>query len=174
MVLAVCRVVGGGNYDYQEVPLQHADVVTAPTQPERGLVQRANIPVQPRVPRSPHIGKRRYKKDSINEEVNIQVTDLVVDEDVDGEEVLFEQKVTQIVIQNSNSNKRKNNKRKEAMKQSHQDTNVVIQVVQVIIDVASGNSKRYAVSTILADNGSNQTTTCQSKSRVPSYRRIQR
>ena len=48
------------------------------------------------------------------------------------------------------------------MKSEHQNVNVVIQVVQVIVDVSSGTN-RYAVSAILADNGSDQTTTCQSK-----------
>ena len=137
-----------------------AAIEAAPTGPGSGLVPRLRVPRSPRKP-APHYRKRGHKN-SDNEDVNIQITDIQVEADIDGSEVLFEQEVTQIVIKNSDSNRKKNDRRRDFMKKEHENVNVVIQVVQVIVDVSSG-SNRYAVSAILADNGSDQTTTCQSK-----------
>lgn len=135
-----------------------AVIEAAPTVPGSGLAPRVRVPRSPRAP-SPLYRRRNNKN---NEEVDIKVTDIQVAADIGGTEVLFEKEVTQIVIKNRESNKKKNHKRKNAMKSKHANLNVVIQVVQVIVDVSSG-TKRYAVSALLADNGSPQTTTCQSK-----------
>lgn len=59
----------------------------------------------------------------------------------------------------------KNKKREEWMQTQYQDSTVVVEIVQIIIQIDNSGSqmKRYGMSQLMANTGKGKTTTCQSK-----------